>query len=348
MGRDVEETTCERPAADGDREDGRARAAEADLMGLMTPPGKMFSSVAHAPSRTPVDGERFHAVRDGVGRAEMDGGRARGRQGAAGAANLKNDQNWRQNGIRAWFGKAVSGIARVAKRKRDESDVDVSRDSTAVIDDGSDVVGMLRRELRGQRERAEEATAARDEAVKAKIEATMRVTTLKGALEDSVRELAKVSDELEAFKAATTRDLNSIDISREEFERQGRELEMAHAEVESAREREKELDAANETLRCTVKESREKVAKLEDKLAAVKASNGSANETSKQHPQLEEANAFIFEYFASKRCDSVSLDELLRVLPPSIDTADFLVALAARCVDTAKRSASHLVTVHQI
>ena len=341
MRRDVEDVTCERVVADGDREDARERAVEEDSMAMMTPPGKMLVSVARAAERTPVDGERFGASRRDVGRALQDSARERERGAAVGEVNLKNNQNWRQNGLRAWFGKAVSGIARVGKRKRDEMDVDVRRDSAAVVDDDSDVVGALRRELRGERERAEEATAA-------KIEATKRETTLKGALEDSVRQLTKVSNELETLKAAMLRDSNSSDANREEFERRGRELEIAQAEVESAREREQELDAANKNLRRSVKESREKVARLEDKLAAVKASNGAANETSRQHPQLEEANAFIFEYFASKRCDSASLDELLRVLPPSIDTADFLVALAARCVDTSKRSASHLVTVHQI
>jgi len=344
----VDDDARERARVDVVREDARARALEVESMAMMTPPGKMLANVERAAERTPVDGERFDASRHGVGRVGVDGARAGTHAVGEKALDLKNKQNWRQNGLRAWFGHAVSGIARVGKRKRDASDVDIGRDSVAAVEDDSDVVRTLRRELRGERERAEEATAARDEAVRARIEATKRETTLKEKLEESVRELAKVSNELEALKAVKPRDLSTSDVSREEFDRRGHELEIAHAEIESAQKREKELCAANKNLQRSVKESNEKISILEEKLTTAKASNGAAKATSKQHPQLEEANAFIFEYFRSKRCDSASLDELLRALPPSIDTEDFLVALAARCVDTAKLSASHLVTVHQI
>jgi len=63
---------------------------------------------------------------------------------------------------------------------------------------------------------------------------------------------------------------------------------------------------------------------------------------------VEDAREFIFNYFATKRCDSVGMDELMRVKPSALSDMDLFAALAERITDTAYQTASHMVVVHQI
>ena len=79
------------------------------------------------------------------------------------------------------------------------------------------------------------------------------------------------------------------------------------------------------------------------------APRGGAGET----PQTPTANAnaareYIASYFASRRCDSAGLDELMACAPKNLSVRDLLSELAERVVDAPGRSASHLVVVHQI
>jgi hypothetical protein len=63
---------------------------------------------------------------------------------------------------------------------------------------------------------------------------------------------------------------------------------------------------------------------------------------------IKAATEFILDYFSAKRCDSVGMDELMRVKPSNISAEDFFAALAERITDTANQTASHMVVVHQI
>ena len=99
---------------------------------------------------------------------------------------------------------------------------------------------------------------------------------------------------------------------------------------------------------------RARVARAEDEakaalaLSAVQASPSMA----RAKPECERSQAamrLIASYFASRRCDSCGLDELLAsAREADLDVDDVLRALALLAVDTPSRSSSFMVTIHQI
>ena len=122
------------------------------------------------------------------------------------------------------------------------------------------------------------------------------------------------------------------------------ELHVRVSEAEAA------LCVANKTLDGL----RERVVRAEDEAKAAKASAAAQASPSVTSvlPQTESslvATRLIASYFASRRCDSCGLDELLAsALEANVHAEDVLRALARLVVDTPSRSSSFMVTIHQI
>jgi hypothetical protein len=100
---------------------------------------------------------------------------------------------------------------------------------------------------------------------------------------------------------------------------------------------------------------RARVARAEDEakaalaLAAVQASPSMMVRAQPECERSQAAMRLIASYFASRRCDSCGLDELLAsAREADLDVDDVLRALALLAVDTPSRSSSFMVTIHQI
>ncbi len=125
--------------------------------------------------------------------------------------------------------------------------------------------------------------------------------------------------------------------------------ELAASEAKSRRESIEMRERLEKALEQTTSDARMLDAKLPASKKREAAPRGGAGET----PQTPTANAnaareYIASYFASRRCDSAGLDELMACAPKNLSVRDLLSELAERVVDAPGRSASHLVVVHQI
>jgi len=99
---------------------------------------------------------------------------------------------------------------------------------------------------------------------------------------------------------------------------------------------------------------RARVARAEDeaKAALALAAGQASPSMARAKPECERSQAamrLIASYFASRRCDSCGLDELLAsAREVDLDVDDVLRALALLAVDAPSRSSSFMVTIHQI
>lgn len=115
------------------------------------------------------------------------------------------------------------------------------------------------------------------------------------------------------------------------------------------------LEAAKETwtLRGELEKAEAKAKQLKKRTTTPTAATTTAvvereRESSHGGEGVERANAFICEYFANRRVDSVGLEELIERKPDGVELIDLLLALHERATDTANQSASHMIVVHQI
>lgn len=151
------------------------------------------------------------------------------------------------------------------------------------------------------------------------------------ALSEDKRSAEKMARQMDAERAALASEQMAVQKTVSEL---GRELLETAKESWSMRSELAMKDAEIERLR-------------KDKGEA-KSTNVEANVVAKSSPNVEAAREFIFSYFSAKRCDSVGMDELMRVKPSACSALDLFAALAERITDTAYQTASHMVVVHQI
>lgn len=191
------------------------------------------------------------------------------------------------------------------------------------------------------------------------MEELLETTRERLALETTVREaaekaLATVQREFDEMATPAERMKGLLDEAMESMTAMKAEVE------ELKRQRAEALDEATAMKLAatqTRKENSISIATLEKKILELERRSENAKEmpslsTKKnQSPRsvpIEAVNAFIFDYFVSKRCDSVGLDELIGAKPKSMKIEDVLGGLAERCVDRPGRSATHMVVVHQL
>ena len=195
---------------------------------------------------------------------------------------------------------------------------------------------------RAKRKRArEEAEEATREEIRS-LRETLREE--RARCEAGARELARAK--VEATKSAAAASAQRVTLQTRVSEL-GREL--AASEAKSRRESIEMRERLEKALEQTTSDARMLDAKLRASKKRETAARGGAQET----PRTPTANAnaareYIASYFASRRCDSAGLDELMACAPKNLSVRDLLSELAERVVDAPGRSASHLVVVHQI
>ena len=222
-----------------------------------------------------------------------------------------------------------------------------------------EVVRYLELELENARAEACAAKETVQTSREAQMEELLETTRERLALETTVREaaekaLATVQREFDEMATPAERMKGLLDEAMESMTAMKAEVE------ELKRQRAEALDEATAMKLAatqTRKENSISIATLEKKILELERRSENAKEmpslsTKKnQSPRsvpIEAVNAFIFDYFVSKRCDSVGLDELIGAKPKSMKIEDVLGGLAERCVDRPGRSATHMVVVHQL
>jgi hypothetical protein len=153
--------------------------------------------------------------------------------------------------------------------------------------------------------------------------------------EASARELARAKTEATKSVALASAERVTLQMRVSEL---GREL--AASEVKSRHD----AIELREMLRKAESDARTLGEKLRDAEKRAKAARGGAPRT----PNAIVAREYIASYFASRRCDSAGLDELMAHAPRGLNLVDLLSELAERVVDSPGCSASHMVVVHQI
>ena len=156
--------------------------------------------------------------------------------------------------------------------------------------------------------------------------------------EASARELARAKTE--ATKSAALASAERVTLQTRVSEL-GRKLAASEAKSRH------DAIEMREMLRKAESDARTLGEKLRDAEKRAKAERGGAPEKPRT-PTANAAREYIASYFASRRCDSAGLDELMAHAPRSLNLLDLLGELAERVVDAPGRSASHLVVVHQI
>ena len=290
---------------------GATRSASRAPMKTMMDPSTPARHRDHCAPRTPVDGDRFDSPE-----------RARGKE------------NVHRNAGAVADAPATPTSGATPLRVRDIFKMQFWREFPARFSTPTPT--------RGKRKRAREEV---EEATREEIR-TLRETLReeRARCEAGGRELARAK--VEATKSAAAASAQRVTLQTRVSEL-GREL--AASEAKSRRESIEMRERLEKALEQTTSDARMLDAKLRASKKRETAARGGAQET----PRTPTANAnaareYIASYFASRRCDSAGLDELMARAPKNLSVHDLLSELAERVVDAPGRSASHLVVVHQI